>query len=77
MVLTRSQSKKSEDSVVENILNDSISTEQAQITTFRRIKITGDGNCLFRAVSQFLYRHQNQHKELREEAVSYIYTHWR
>uniref|UniRef100_A0A8D9AAQ5 OTU domain-containing protein n=1 Tax=Cacopsylla melanoneura TaxID=428564 RepID=A0A8D9AAQ5_9HEMI len=55
----------------------SIST-QHQITAtnvnkaFNIQRIVGDGNCLFRSVSLYLYNTQDRHMELRAEAVPYI-----
>jgi hypothetical protein len=35
----------------------------------QRNPIIGDGNCLFRAISFFLYGHQNSHLQLRDLAM--------
>ncbi len=38
--------------------------------------VIGDGNCLFRAISLFLYGHENCHGEIRKEVVKYTAEHW-
>lgn len=43
---------------------------------FKRTKVKGDGNCLFRAVSSFLYGHERFFFRLRERAVTEIYNKW-
>lgn len=44
--------------------------------TFVRAEIIGDGSCLFRAVSLYIYGHQNHHKQIREESLEYIDLNW-
>ncbi len=44
---------------------------------FRRFTIVGDGSCLFRAISLFLYSNQNSHKDLRVSAVKYVKENWK
>ena len=34
------------------------------------LRILGDGNCFFRAISQFLYGQQDRHMEIREAAMN-------
>ncbi|CAG9760303.1 unnamed protein product [Ceutorhynchus assimilis] len=52
------------------------STQHHGNTIFLRMDIVGDGSCLFRAASQYLHGHQDKHKELRIDALSYIKQHW-
>ena len=40
--------------------------------TFKRIKITGDGNCLFRAILYCLFKDDSQHFELRQKVCQYM-----
>ena len=35
------------------------------------IKITGDGNCLYRTFSYFLYNNEDHYKEIRKNALPY------
>ncbi|KAK6630193.1 hypothetical protein RUM43_004953 [Polyplax serrata] len=44
---------------------------------YERFSIVGDGNCLFRAVSLYLYGTQEYHMMLRYKAVNYLREHWR
>ena len=39
------------------------------------IRVKGDGNCLFRAVSQAVHNNQDHHAELRKQTVSHISQH--
>ena len=41
--------------------------------TFRKTKITGDGNCLFRAISKAMYNTEDEHIKLRKDAVKHIH----
>ncbi len=75
MVLTRSQCKQSEDPTFENFKGYS-KIHQKQTVQFWRLDVDGDGNCLFRVVSLFLFGHQNNHIKLRQEAVSCIWSNW-
>lgn len=45
-------------------------------TEHSNIKILGDGNCLFRAFSYFLYNTQEKHRNVRLKIVSYILSNW-
>lgn len=38
----------------------------------KRVRIIGDGNCLFNAISQYLYGKQDHHVQVREGALHYI-----
>ncbi|EEB14010.1 conserved hypothetical protein [Pediculus humanus corporis] len=44
---------------------------------FERHPIIGDGNCLFRAISLYLYGTQDHHMLLRYKAVAYLREHWK
>jgi hypothetical protein len=37
--------------------------------------VTGDGNCLFRAVADQLKGHPEQHQQIRQETVSFLESH--
>lgn len=37
--------------------------------------ISGDGNCLFHALSDQIYGHENNHEEIRERVVEHMRTH--
>lgn len=41
-----------------------------------KVKIIGDGNCLFRCFSYFLYNNQNFHMKIRLNLSSYIKNNW-
>ena len=41
-----------------------------------KYKIIGDGNCLFRSCSLFIYNTQNYHLIVRSSIVDYIVTNW-
>lgn len=41
-----------------------------------KVKILGDGNCLFRCFSHFLYNHQNLHNEIRQNVIRNIFDQW-
>ena len=43
---------------------------------FKITKIVGDGNCLFRAVSCYEYKHRRFYFRLRERAVEEIFRKW-
>ncbi len=43
---------------------------------FMGCDVLSDGNCLFRAVSFFLYGHQDAHHVLRKETITYIRKNW-
>ena len=38
----------------------------------RSIDVIGDGNCLFRAVSKVIYRSENRHGYLRQQATNIV-----
>ncbi len=38
----------------------------------KRVRIIGDGNCLFNAISQYLYGRQDHHVQVRDGALHYI-----
>ena len=42
------------------------------ILGLRQVKIRGDGNCFFRAVSDQLYNHENHHLQLRMATMNHI-----
>lgn len=44
---------------------------------YERYSIIGDGNCLFRAVSLYMYGTQENHMTLRFKAVTYLREHWK
>lgn len=46
------------------------------VKVFRKIKIDADGNCLFRAVSAFLYGNEDAHLRLRMNTVDAICQSW-
>lgn len=41
-------------------------------TPITRIKIIGDGHCMFRAVSAVVYGHEDEHQRLRAAVVKYL-----
>ena len=43
---------------------------------FSKFKIVPDGNCLFRSVSKHLFKSQNKHFQLRNEAIKFINENW-
>lgn len=43
---------------------------------FEIIRIQGDGNCLFRSVSKFMFNTQENHLKIREESVALILRNW-
>ena len=47
-------------------------TVQAKSMGLKIVEMGGDGNCLFRALSDQLYGHQNEHKDLRAKAIKHI-----
>lgn len=44
--------------------------------TFVRHETIGDGSCLFRAVSLYLYGNQDHHEQLRQDSIKYIEENW-
>ncbi|CAG9760953.1 unnamed protein product [Ceutorhynchus assimilis] len=44
--------------------------------TYTLSDIVGDGSCLFRAVSMYLYGHQKCHEQLKKIALGYIKENW-
>ena len=46
------------------------------MTNFKKVSIAGDGNCLFRAVSLYLFNTQENYEEIRCECVKYINKKW-
>uniref|UniRef100_A0A8D9F915 OTU domain-containing protein n=1 Tax=Cacopsylla melanoneura TaxID=428564 RepID=A0A8D9F915_9HEMI len=59
-----------------NPQNISSTQDQTLTTPYKVRRIVGDGNCLFRSVSLFLHNTQENHMELRSDAVHYIRRHW-
>lgn len=58
--------------------NDTCNTDQNNNSKyFRRHKVKGDGNCLFRSVSLYLYNTEEEHLKIRREAVGYVRCHWK
>ncbi|CAF1381764.1 unnamed protein product [Rotaria magnacalcarata] len=47
-------------------------SEQLSALNFCTIKIIGDGNCFFRAISHQLFGDETHHRRLRSDAISYI-----
>ncbi|CAF1519681.1 unnamed protein product, partial [Rotaria sordida] len=47
-------------------------TEQLRVLNLRTIRIIGDGNCFFRAISDQLFATQTYHRRLRSDAITYI-----
>ena len=43
---------------------------------FKVFHVQGDGNCLFRSVSQFIHKDVNLHQEIRVKSVEYIVQNW-
>ena len=43
--------------------------------TFRTVKMTGDGNCFYRAIAHFVHNDENEHQRIREELYEYIKQH--
>ena len=41
-----------------------------------QVKIVGDGNCLFRSFTYFLYNHENVHKNLRMKVIDNVVNNW-
>ncbi|CAF3858620.1 unnamed protein product [Rotaria sordida] len=46
--------------------------DQLATIGLKKINILGDGNCFFRAISHQLYRHENDHLNIRSETISYL-----
>lgn len=40
------------------------------------VKITGDGNCFFRAISYLLYGSESNHETIRKSVVEHISSNW-
>jgi ribonuclease HI len=55
-----------------NEIKFSTLTEQLQYLNLRTIRIIGDGNCFFRAISHQLFNNQNSHRELRSTATAHM-----
>lgn len=43
---------------------------------FERVKIIGDGHCLFRCMSMVLWGHQDFHSEIRKTLVHHVVSNW-
>ena len=56
----------------QNAINHNVQTMNNSI----KVKIIGDGNCLFRCFSYFLYNNQNLHYKVRLNVVKYITNNW-
>ena len=59
----------------ENQTGTTAHTNTAEVDTLQRIRVKGDVNCLFRAVSQAVHNNQDHHAELRKQTVSHISQH--
>ncbi|CAF3367790.1 unnamed protein product [Rotaria socialis] len=58
--------------IVENLSSTLTLTEQLSIIGLKTVKILGDGNCFFRAISHQLHRHERDHKVIRSQAIKYL-----
>ncbi|CAG9772558.1 unnamed protein product [Ceutorhynchus assimilis] len=56
--------------------NEPIRTSEIKGERFSRSDIVGDGNCLFRVISLYLEGNQDNHQQIRANAVKYIQEHW-
>ncbi|CAF2946327.1 unnamed protein product [Rotaria sp. Silwood2] len=48
------------------------SNEQLSSIGLKKINILADGNCFFRAISHQLYRHEDDHLDIRSETINYL-----
>ncbi|CAF1401529.1 unnamed protein product [Rotaria sordida] len=46
--------------------------EQLASFGFKKVKVLGDGNCFFRAISHQLYRHEHDHSNIRSVTINYL-----
>ncbi|CAF2154510.1 unnamed protein product, partial [Rotaria magnacalcarata] len=51
---------------------DMFGTGMGYTALSRTVKILGDGNCFFRAISHQLHRHERDHKVIRSQAIKYL-----
>ena len=68
------------DFVVDNSNNiifkkDNLNIEVYENEFFRIIEITGDGNCFFRTISQYIYGSEKNYSNIRNLAYNYIVDH--
>ncbi|CAG9760275.1 unnamed protein product [Ceutorhynchus assimilis] len=56
--------------------NGTVRTRNESGKRFLRSDIVGDGSCLFRAISVFLYGSQDQHQQIRMNTTNYIHDNW-
>lgn len=54
---------------------DQLKTDETVFFFFVR-DVKGDGNCLFRCLSLYLYGDENEHKTIRKEIVDFVCKHW-
>ncbi|XP_070567274.1 uncharacterized protein [Ptychodera flava] len=47
-----------------------------QPKSYKKVIVEGDGNCLFRAISQGIYGTQDHHNAIRLQTINYIIDHW-
>lgn len=55
-----------------NKITDSPSTSNLSIQEWRIIKCKGDGNCLFRAISNQVFGRQSLHNKVRKEIIQFL-----
>lgn len=56
--------------------NGTVRTGNESGKRFLRSDIVGDGSCLFRAISLYLYGSQDQHQQIRMSTTNYIHDNW-
>ena len=52
-------------------------TQHNNSKSFEIHEVVGDGNCLFRAVSLYLFGTEDEHMTVRHDAVSYVRRNWK
>ncbi|GIX99293.1 OTU domain-containing protein [Caerostris extrusa] len=58
-------------------LNDEDRFSHHTGANFQIYPITGDGNCLFRAMAYIVFGRQSEHSFIRNKVVSYVSSHWK
>ena len=47
-------------------------SEQLATIGLKKVNVLADGNCFFRAISHQLYRHENEHLNIRSATINYL-----
>lgn len=77
---TRKQKQSNENAEkngIEEEFDDDVPKMKVQLESLGLVlkEVEGDGNCLFRALSDQLFGHPEKHKQLRREVVTYMRNH--